>query len=121
MVATTFSTDTPNLVTDLVRQNGVPGRNLKGGIGMGPQRQSQVGLHILGVKSQRFNVADKRSHPDSLQHADRHQIAGEGERLPESSGPIKLSAVVLWPPDFRGCKIIEHHWRVIDDCRRGNA
>ena len=25
MVATTFSTDTPNLVTDLVRQNGVSG------------------------------------------------------------------------------------------------
>jgi SSS family solute:Na+ symporter len=25
MVATTFSTDTPNLVTDIVRQNGVAG------------------------------------------------------------------------------------------------
>ena len=25
MVATTFSTDTPNLVTDIVRQNGVSG------------------------------------------------------------------------------------------------
>ena len=27
MVATTFSTDTPNLVTDLVRQKGVSGNN----------------------------------------------------------------------------------------------
>ena len=104
-----------------IGENGVTGSDIEWRIGMGSQRQGEVGLHVLGIEPQLLDVTDKATDAHLLQYPDRDQVTRERQRLPEPGRAVKFPAVILRPPYFGCGEVVQYHGGVVDHCSGRNA
>ena len=104
-----------------IGEHGVAAGNGEGSGRLGAQSQGQVAGQGVGIEAEAFHAGDGALDPDLTENADRHQVAGQVQRLAQSGGAIELAAVVLRAPDLLQLGIAEYHGGIVDKGRGTHA